>query len=348
MTNGKQRVDSQVDIVVLNWNEGEETLGCLEQLVKIDYPKYRIIVADNGSQDGSVDAFLAFSESEKIRFRRLGINELKASAGVVSRVTEGQGCVEIIVIENGENLGFAGGVNSGMLLSQLEQQAKYVLLLNNDVLVSQGFLLALVEAAEARPEVGIVGGKIFWQGRENTMWYGGGKVSLLRGCGYISFGHGKQDDGTWDREGLTGFVTGAMMLIRLEVLDKIGLLDPRFFFGGEDADFCLRAKKHGYKIYYTPRAVIFHKSTAYQYDSGTLQRMAYVYTGKALLWFKHLPAYIAWPLFLVFLAYGWLIAPYRQAWTAKQHNAILSPNKFRSNFYQAVKTALNSLRSPIG
>lgn len=342
-----------VDIVVLNWNERDETLACLGQLLDIDYPHYRVVITDNGSVDGSVQAFLEFAAVRGIPARRISGGDLKHAVCVSPKGLRSQkGCREVVIIENGRNLGFAGGVNSGLELCRSEKQSEYALLLNNDVLLPPGFLRSLVKTAEAGEKIGIVGGKILYEprgdlhdGRRDIVWYAGGNISIIRGCGYVCLGSGLPDDGSWDRTGPTDFVTGAMMLIKRDVLETVGLLDPRFFFGGEDTDFCLRAKAEGFDIYYTSECTIWHKSTAFTYDEGMLVRLEYEYTGKALLWFKYLPAYLRWPLLIGHLVYGTLVAPYRLSALARQHGAHFRPSQFRRAFLRSYGRALAAIRS---
>src|SRR5690242_13465997 len=108
-----------ISVVVLNWNGKIDTLECLESLARVDYPNFEVIVVDNGSADDSVAA---------IR----------------------QQFPDVMVLETGANLGYAGGNNVG-IRKALEDQASYVLLLNNDTVVHPQLLTSLVEAAAAVP-----------------------------------------------------------------------------------------------------------------------------------------------------------------------------------------------------
>lgn len=270
----------------------------------------------------------------------------------VTGILRRSGCAEIVVIENGKNLGFAGGVNSGLLLCKIERYSSYALLLNNDVKVSPDFLRCLVDTAKGNAGAGIVGGKILYEpqqdlfeGRSNVIWYAGGRINLLKGCGYVCFGNGKPDDGTWDHEGPTGFVTGAMMLIAIGVLDSVGLLDSRFFFGGEDTDYCLRARRKGFRVFYSPRAKIWHKSTAFTYDDNTLVRLTYEYAGKVLLWLKYVPVWLRWLLLACHVLYGILIVPFRLSSTARRHGATLPQSAVRAAFRRSLVIAFAEAKS---
>jgi GT2 family glycosyltransferase len=128
----------RVDIIVLNWNGLRDTLHCLQSLKRADYPAFRVLVVDNGSSDAS-------STSIRQRFP------------------------EVTLIENSENLGFTGGNNIGMRQA-LEEEADYVLLLNNDTEVAPDAVRLLVETAESDPRIGIAGPIIYYYDRPKMIW----------------------------------------------------------------------------------------------------------------------------------------------------------------------------------
>jgi len=135
-----------VTIIVLNWNGGQDTLACLESLAQLDYPEFGVLVVDNGSTDGSLQAV-------QERFP------------------------EIPIIETGENLGYAGGSNVGLRWA-LDHGADYALLLNNDTVVAPDFLRLLVEAVGADPRIGIAGPTICYYDRPEVIWSAGGEHRL--------------------------------------------------------------------------------------------------------------------------------------------------------------------------
>lgn len=222
------------------------TLRCLESLEKLNFdPRLltTVLVVDNGSTDGSVETLKKFQfPSPKLEFQ---------------------------LIENQKNLGYAEGNNIG-IKSAIEKGADYVCLLNNDVRVSPGFLTELVKKAEGDREVGIVGGKIYfekdfefykerYQESElgKVIWYAGGVIDWKNVYGSHR-GVDEVDRGQYDKEGETAYVNGCLMLVRKKVFEKVGLFDPKFFMYLEDTDFCLRAQKSGFKLIYAPKAVIWH------------------------------------------------------------------------------------------
>lgn len=217
----------KVFIVILNYNSFSDTHQCLESLIRTDYRETYLVIVDNGSVDGSFQRLLEHFPEEKHP--------------------------TMYFIQNRENLGFAGGCNRG-IQAALAKGADYVLLLNNDTVVAQDTIPRLIKTMEEHPEIGIAGGTIYHYEEPTQIWYAGGKINKLLGkCRHFS----KPVSG---KEVLvTGFISGCMMIIPRWVFDKIGLLDERYFFGAEDLDYCLKAKKAEIKLGYIPQAKIWHK-----------------------------------------------------------------------------------------
>ncbi len=229
-----------VYIVVLTWNGKADTLECLQSLRASSYPNARILVVDNASTDRTLEAVQAFSTS-------------------------------VEVIRNSTNRRFAGGNNVGIRRA-LEAGADFVLLLNNDTVVDKDLLSELVAAAQRDPGIGVVGPKIYYSSDPRRIWYAGGKIQWW--AGWISHvGIRQIDSGQYRHTAETDYVTGCCMLVRRDVIERIGLLDERYFMYGEDVDWCLRARHAGYRIVIEPRAMLWHKLS--------------VSAGGHLSWFKN-------------------------------------------------------------
>ena len=213
-------------VVVLNWN-GERVIGpCLASLKRVPEPALRIIVVDNASSDRSID--------------------------IIRREAP-----EAELIVNDRNLLFAEGNNVGMRRA-LERGGSHVLLLNNDTEVEPTFAAAMLAALERAPDAGIVGPKILYDGEPRRIWYGGAGFYPLV---WIPRHYGiRRIDGAFpEKGGETGWVSGCAMLVRREVIEAIGVLDPGYTMYCEDVDFCLRARRAGWKCLYEPSAVVLHK-----------------------------------------------------------------------------------------
>jgi len=217
----------RVTIIVLNWNGGEDTLACLESLDAVDYTWSDTLVVDNGSTDGSP---LAIQE----RFPE----------------------VMLLAIKN--NIGYTGGSNIGLRWA-LEDGADYMLLLNNDTVVAPGFVRRLVEAAEADPAIGIAGPTIYYHAQPKVIWSAGGSIDWRRGRTSM-LDLDERDSGQFgEAPRSVDFVTGCALLVKAAVVERIGLLDERFFAYYEETEWCVRAQRAGFKIVHVPLAHIWHK-----------------------------------------------------------------------------------------
>jgi hypothetical protein len=217
----------RVSIIILNWNSIDDTRECLESLKNVTYPNYDIIVVDNGSEGD--DARLLSSEYGS----------------------------EALIIPNDENLGFPEGNNVG-IRQALKKGSDFCLLLNNDTIVDPQFLTELVGAAKD-PSIGVVGSKIYYYASNRVESVGGYAWWWLMFMKNVALGF-EEDTGQFDCLKDRDYVHANSMLIKREVIERVGLLDPDFFFGAEEYDFCIRVKRHGYRIVYVPTSKIWHKS----------------------------------------------------------------------------------------
>ncbi|MCL4295955.1 MAG: glycosyltransferase family 2 protein [Anaerolineae bacterium] len=242
----------EVAIIILNWNGRTDTLACLASLGRLDYPAYQIIVVDNGSGDDSVASIRS----------------------AYSQVT---------LIETGDNLGYVGGNNVGLDYTRT-LNADYALLLNNDTEVSPDFLSLLVEAAEADPAVGIAGPLIYYFDQPERVWSAGGVIDWQRGNTYL-LGLNEADHGQFGSMPYpVDYVTGCALLIKMSVVDQVGLLDPRFFAYYEETEWCARVARAGFKILLVPQARIWHKISLVAREASP--QVHYYMTRNRLLFLK--------------------------------------------------------------
>ena len=216
--------------MVLAWNGKPLTLECLDSLAALRYENASVILVDNASADGTADAV---------------------------RKAHGD---RVAVIENEENLGFARGNNVGIRRA-LDEGADFVLLLNNDTVVDPALLDRLVEVIAGSDEIGIVGPKIYYASPPDRIWFAGGEVLLSRGLSR-HIGIRERDTGRYDSIRDVDYVTGCALLARREVFEKIGYLDPVFAAYYEDTDFCMRARRAGFRVVYAPAGKVWHKISA--------------------------------------------------------------------------------------
>lgn len=259
-----------VFVSILNFNGRKNTLDCLESLKKINIDDFKltIIVVDNNSAE------------------RLNLRD------------ESFGKIELKIIANEVNLGFSGGQNVGIKYA-LENGADYVLILNNDTYVDENFLKELIEAVEADKSIGITVPKIYfatgfefhkerYSGKEKgkVMWYAGGEMDWKNIIGH-NHGVDDVDEGQFDKLGETEVATGCCMLVKREVFEKIGYFDERYFLYYEDADLTMRVKDMGSKIFYVPKAKIWHKNAGSTGGSGSDIQDYYISRNRLLFGFQY-------------------------------------------------------------
>lgn len=218
----------RVSIVIVNWNNFTDTAECLESLRKATYPNCEVILIDN------------------------------ASAGDDARLLRERFGDFIRLIENDKNCGFGEGCNIG-IREALQRGAEYVVLLNNDTVVAPDFLEAMVACAEDDKGVGIAGGKVYCYEIPEMIWSAGGSINFWTGDTPMR-GSGETDQGQFEETAEVDWICGCFMLVSREVLQAVGTLDGRFFFGWEDADLCVRAARRGFKIVFVPGSKIWHKT----------------------------------------------------------------------------------------
>lgn len=220
----REFVSPRVAIVIVVWNGKDDTFECLESLGSDTYPNKEIIVVDNGSSDGS---------AEEIRQR----------------------FPHVTVLATGKNLGFTGGNNVGIRYA-LEHGADYLYLLNNDTTVEPDALAALVAAAEARPEAGLLAPVIYEYYPPRPIWFCGAKMDIARGAAWHDNSRIPAPD---EKPQEIPWATGCAMLVPAPLMRELGGFDDRFYLSVEDVDLCVRVRKAGRAILLVPAARIYHK-----------------------------------------------------------------------------------------
>ena len=271
-----------IAVVVLNWNGLSDTRALLPTLLACRIPdgwRLSVIVVDNGSTDGSAAAIAA---------------EFPA--------------VEVLALP--ENRRFAGGNNHG-LRHALDAGAAAVMLLNNDTQADPGLLERLLLALEQDPAAGAAAPLIYYGVPSQRIWYAG--AILEPALGWAAHrGVRRLDHGQYREVEPTGYLTGCCLLAPRAVWEKVGLLDERYFIYAEDADWCLRARAHGYRLLFVPTARLWHQVSAASGPASPWKiyhRLRANWTmfsthARGLARLTWLPAFLAWQLALM----AWLLA----------------------------------------
>lgn len=219
-----------VSVVVVNWNRASLLRACLQSVAAQRGVDFEVILVDNASTDGSAD----MAEAE---FGHTGLLNLR-------------------VIRNTTNLGFCAGNNRGIEASR----APFIALLNNDAEAAPGWLKALLEAFEGRPEVGMAASKVLVYEDPSRIDKAGHLIypdGQNRGRGA-----GERDRGQYDRVEEVLWPDGCAAMYRRAMLDEIGGFDEDFFAYADDAELGLRARIAGWKCLYIPEAVVRHHRAA--------------------------------------------------------------------------------------
>lgn len=248
-------MEPKVSIVLLNWNGLRDTIECLRSIYNQDYQNFDLIVIDNASTDNSVEVI-------KKEFP------------------------DITIIENEKNFGYTGGNNKGIEVSR-KTDAEYIWLLNNDTIVASEALKIMVEYAELSEQVGIVSPKVVQKGKNFEQIYFGTYINtdLMIKKNFTS------------REELTKIdkvepericLWGTSLLLKRNLVEKIGYFDDRFFAYYEDMDYSLRSIQAGFLNKVAINAVVYHRLREERPEGIPDYYFFYMVRNEYLFWSKYL------------------------------------------------------------
>lgn len=250
-------------VVIPNWNGASMLKACLDSLKK-QTQKHEIIVVDNGSTDDSLGVIKTYKD--------------------------------IILLKNSKNLGFTGGVNPGLEYA-IKHNGDYVVLFNNDAVADKDWLKNLAKSIDKLPKAGIVTSKIMRDDKKHLDstgdFYSVYGIPFPRGRNLI-------DDGQYDNDIEVFGASGGASIYRVSMLEEIGIFDHRFFAYYEDVDISFRARLAGWKIFYEPRAVVYHEVSSTSSKMGDFSRyhsiknflLVYTKDMPLKLYFKYLPKFL--------------------------------------------------------
>lgn len=253
----------ELAVIILNWNAVAETVHCIRTLRFWERVHPTIWIVDNGSADGGDE--------------------------VISRE-----CPGVHLIHNPTNLGFAGGNNRGIVQALSAGDAP-ILLLNNDAFIKEQDVIRLMDTLQSDARLGLVGPLLFDAADTSRLLSAGGRDISRYANSHIC----EVTGGEPVRE--VDYVPGTVVMVRAEVFRTVGLFDEDYFFGGELADLCERARQHGYVSAIDTWARAFH---ALDRSSDLRERLHiyYVFRNRYLFTrkFRHtrrVPLYSFWTLY---------------------------------------------------
>jgi GT2 family glycosyltransferase len=218
-----------VFVLILTYNGKHLLKECIESYLNNTYTNFKVIVIDNASTDETKE----YVEKE---------------------------WSDVEVLRTDTDLKYSGGFNLGLRYAFEKHEADYVLITNNDVKADNNIIKACVNKAEKDKMTGFVIGKVYYYDQPDTIQTCGRTFDEknLRGK---TIGLNEKDAGQYDKEALVPWCDDIFWLVNKDLYDVIGGYDTEFAFQGEDFDWQFRAKKKGFKIYYTPEAKLWHKES---------------------------------------------------------------------------------------
>jgi GT2 family glycosyltransferase len=258
-----------ISIVTINWNSIPVTVEFLRSIRSSNtYHNIEVIVVDNCSVEDPTNALKVVYPDVK-------------------------------VVLHPSNAGFGGGNNVGIGVASGE----YVFIVNNDTEFTPGLLEGLLDIFRKYPDAGIVCPKFRFFFEQGVIEYAGyKKVNPFTGRNSM-VGHGEEDQGQYDDAGVTNYAHGGAMLIPMRVIREAGLMPEQFFLYYEELDWSEQLKRKGFRIYYQPNSLIYHKESMTTGKSSPLKTY-YLTRNRILFMRRNAP----WQQLLVFLAYFSLVS----------------------------------------
>lgn len=292
-------IEPSVAIILVNWNGWQDTIACIQSCLLLDYPAYRIVVCDNGSRDESLKRIAAWARGETkvaidpdgpvpMSLSRLpyGVALLDREAAEAGKDDEG---AELVLVDTGANLGFAGGNNVGLRWA-LARGLDHAWLLNNDTVVAADALKHLVDAAVADPHIGLIGSTMIEYHRPTILQAYAGAINVRTFRGR-HLGMGRRADAVEAAVAADPLRTdeilypiGASMLATGPFLRAVGLMEEDYFLYYEEADWVLRARG-SFRVGLARLSRVYHKvgASAGSTPQGTSSRsVGFLYRSRLL------------------------------------------------------------------
>lgn len=268
-----------VYIILLNYINWKDTIECLESVLKLHYPAFRIILVDNASSNDSLHhihdwangsglqqlapnpqlAHLVYPLIQKpLAYRHLS----KTEALTVPETTEP--LPPLITIQAGENRGFAAGNNIGISYALKQKDCDYIWLLNNDTLVERDALTQLVKHHQlSTGNLGILGSKLLYYHEPGLIQAIAGKYNKWL-CTTHHIGGDIKDKGQFDPPYVpeADYIVGASMFVSRAFVEDVGLMREDYFLYFEELDWTFRGKQKGWSIGVCTTSKVYHKEGA--------------------------------------------------------------------------------------
>lgn len=239
-----------ISIITLNYNQTDATCAFLESARDLRYPNYEILVCDMASSTDPTDFIMRgrYPHTRVLRSKR--------------------------------NLGFAGGNNWGMR----QAKGEYLFIVNNDTEVTPDILEKLLQPFYDDPEIGVTCPKIKYYSNPNIIQYAGFNPMNVYTGRTTSIGLMEEDTGQYNTSRQTSAAHGCAMMVKREIVERVGMFAEKFFLYYEEWDWSARITRANYKIWYTADAEIYHKESLTVGKSNPIK--VYYHTRNRILYMR--------------------------------------------------------------
>lgn len=355
---------THVSLIILNWNGWNDTIECLESVLKSKYENYHIILIDNFSEDNSIVKIKAWAlkddgEIIKSKFPHLISPKAKRPLSLFELFINNQTAFNttlkkelpntipdkaIILVHNSENVGFAAGNNIGIKIDSALFKSSYLYHLNNDTVIEPDTIPRLLNYLNDHPSVGAATSAIYNYFEPQTIANMGGRLTPWASRRYYT------EAKDCEKNSVT-FLTGCALMVRKTIFDRLGLFSEKFFFGEEDYEFSLRLRKNKVKVTCVNNSRLYHKeaSSSKKLYSNNLKKKFIHYFNRMINMrdYYSLPVWCVWKWLMIFYIFYCLIFRNR----TKLYNTLIflillekSSRKYQDAKKITVKKIYNELR----
>ncbi len=260
---------NKVYTIILNYKTWQDTVECIESVLKSDYANYQIIIVDNASSNDSLENIAQWldgesshklSSSEKLEQYILPISQKPIKYKHINEDEINLITVDsekIILIQANDNKGFSAGNNIGIKFAQRQNDFEYIWFLNNDTVVKPDTLLKLIECKKVNNnQVGIIGSDLLFYHNPEIRQALGGKF-----CKYSAgfYELGKYTKATSETVQKIDYAIGASMFVSKDFIEKVGLMNENYFLYYEEIDWSVRGRKKNFMTIACPSSIVYHK-----------------------------------------------------------------------------------------
>lgn len=310
-------------IILVNWNGWQDTLECLESVFNLSIDQFSVIVCDNGSKDGSLDRIIDWANGDRpARVSRASMSQYSLPRinkplpyQLLSKTQSENESIDkdtpLVLIDCGDNLGFAGGNNVGLRYALLQEDMAWCWLLNNDTVVEHNALMELKIKMERRPDAGIAGSTlIYYHQTDKIQAFGGARYFSFFGIAmhigrFFNYKHTVNEQ---QIENQMDYVIGASMFTSRSFIENVGLMSEDYFLYYEELDWALRARGKFSQIY-AQKSLVFHKAGASigssnKVSSRSLLSDSYLMSNRLKITRRFFPHYLMSVSFFLMLEAG--------------------------------------------